>query len=313
MPSDFLHPGGIVAMSRQAVKRLLQKQDGRLALLYLSLLSNGDDKAITFQSETEREEAYKALASIGLWESNKKPEAKPEKIDVPPPEYTQSDILHALEEEPSFTLIVGQIEQMLGKKLSTADLHHLLFIFDYLSLPAEVIMLLTTFCIERTVRQNGEGRRPTLAQIKKEALYWSRQGVETLEQAELQLKKAEMSKEWERQVLTCIGVRNRPPVAEERKFINAWADMGFNGEVISLAYERTIMQLQNMNWKYMHGILKRWHKEGLMTKADIEAKESSKFRGNDVSFQETPKKRGVTDVTNDFDRLDKLLEKKKGE
>ena len=48
---------------------------------------------------------------------------------------------------------VRELERRLGRVLSTADLKLLYTIYDYLALPAEVVLLLTTWCIEETERK----------------------------------------------------------------------------------------------------------------------------------------------------------------
>ena len=42
-------------------------------------------------------------------------------------------------------------------------------------------------------------------------------------------------------------------------------DMGFEDEVITLAYERTCLNTGGLNWAYMNKILQRWHETGLHT------------------------------------------------
>ena len=36
-----------------------------------------------------------------------------------------------------------------------------------------------------------------------------------------------------------------------------------------MAYERTVLKKQSMDWGYMNGILRRWHEKGLHTAAAI--------------------------------------------
>jgi len=41
--------------------------------------------------------------------------------------------------------------------------------------------------------------------------------------------------------------------------------MGFEDEVINMAYERTCLNTGGLNWAYMNKILQRWHEAGLHT------------------------------------------------
>lgn len=52
---------------------------------------------------------------------------------------------------------------------------------------------------------------------------------------------------------------------KEAEFLDAWIQMGCSDELLLLARDRTIFQLQEFKWTYMNGILTRWYKEGLTT------------------------------------------------
>ena len=47
--------------------------------------------------------------------------------------------------------------------------------------------------------------------------------------------------------------------------------MGFEDEALRMAYERTVLKKQSMDWGYMNGILRRWHEKGLHSAAAVEA------------------------------------------
>lgn len=45
---------------------------------------------------------------------------------------------------------------------------------------------------------------------------------------------------------------------KEAEFLDAWIQMGCSDELLLLARDRTIFQLQEFKWTYMNGILTRW-------------------------------------------------------
>ena len=73
----------------------------------------------------------------------------------------------------------------------------------------------------------------------------------------------------EAEVLRLLDISPRPLVQRERDYIAAWDEMGFADEAIRMAYERTVLKKQSMDWGYMNGILRRWHEKGLHTAAAI--------------------------------------------
>ena len=57
----------------------------------------------------------------------------------------------------------------------------------------------------------------------------------------------------------------------EEKYLHGWQEMGFAPEVVALAYDRTMLRCHELKWPYLNGILKRWHKDGLHTLAEVQA------------------------------------------
>ena len=124
------------------------------------------------------------------------PEAPARMEPEGPPEYTAADITRELEDgASSFPGLVNEVQRRLGKILSTSDLKSLYTLYDYLALPAEVICLLVSWCVEEFQRKYGPGRKPRMSQIRKEAFVWRRLGVDTDQAADAYIKRqAELRK-----------------------------------------------------------------------------------------------------------------------
>ena len=171
----------------------------------------------------------------------------------------------------TFSALVGEVERRLGKRLSTADLKNLYTLYDHLAIPAEVILMLVSWCTEEITRKYGPGRKPFLSQIRKEGFIWARRGVDTMERAEEYIARLTRLRGREAEVLRLLDIPARPLVEREKTYIAAWDDMGFDDGAIRMAYERTVLKKQSMDWSYMNGILRRWHEKGLHTAAAIQA------------------------------------------
>ncbi|MEA4955424.1 MAG: DnaD domain protein [Pseudoflavonifractor sp.] len=270
-------PGGILAMATGAVDRLLSAGSGDAALLYLWLLRSGGEydaagAARALKWDPARADgALQVLVGLRLADPARS-KAPPAPAPVEPPEYTAADLNRELENPASsFPDLVSEIQRRLGKVLSTADLKSLYTIYDFAGLPAEVILLAASWCAEETGRKYGAGQKPRLPQIQKECFRWKELGVDTVEGAEAHLKRLVALRSRSGRILALLDIRDRPPVAREREYITAWVDMGFSDESIRLAYERTVLKKQALNWPYMNSILKSWHQKGLHTPEQITA------------------------------------------
>ena len=266
-----LLPDGIISMTGDAADRLWKEGDGDAALLYLYLLRQGELPAGRWPEERLLR-ARDTLARLGLIsrQAAEAPVSPPAPQQDDPPEYTIDDLKRELSSDDSFPHLVGEVERRLGRKLTTADLKMLLTIYDHLALPAEVVLLLVNWCVEDCQRKYGAGRRPRMSQIRKEAFAWRRLGVDTAEEADRYVQKRSAMNARQAELFRLLDLPQRPAVEREQAYLEAWDSMGFEDGAIRLAYERTVLHKQTLNWAYMNSILKNWHAKGLHTVAAIQ-------------------------------------------
>lgn len=310
MSADLL-PGSILSLSAQAADRLIRLDSGDAALLYLYLLGHPDPKGLKWPA-LRLQTALDQLVSQGLAQPQSAPVA-PDPGPEPPPEYSMEDITTALGAGSSFPALCDEVERRLGKKLTTNDLKSLYTLYDHLALPPEVILMLVTWCVEEMERKYGPGRKPFLSQIRKEGFIWARRGVDTMEAAEAHIQKMTALRGREKEVLRLLDIPARPLVEREKTYISAWDEMGFDDGAIRMAYEKTVMKKQSMDWSYMNGILRRWHEKGLHTAAAIQAgdRDPRPVRAGGNAPQSAPQEEQR--AREDMERMRRMLEQMKRE
>lgn len=313
MPQTML-PGSLLAMTGQTADRLIQLDSGDAALLYLYLLRRGDLRGLSWP-EARLRPALESLKKVGLAPAEEAlPDPAPQ--ETPPPEYSTADITAALEDGQSpFSALCDAVEHRLGKRLSASDLKSLYTLYDHLALPAEVILMLVGWCTEEMERKYGPGRKPRLSQVSREGFVWSRRGIDTMERAEAHIQRLTRLRSREGEVLRLLDIPVRPLVERERTYIAAWDEMGFDDEAIRLAYEKTVMKKQSMDWSYMNGILRRWHEKGLHTAAAVRAGDRDP-RPVQAGGQQRPAPAPAGEerrAREDMDRMRRMLERMKQE
>ena len=312
MPQAFF-PGEVLAITAQAADRLLELDSGDAALLYLHLLRHGNTDGLKW-TDARLRTALEALQGQGLAPADLPAPPAPPVQEIPPPDYTTEDISQALADGGStFPALADEVERRLGKRLSTADLKSLYTLYDHLALPAEVILMLVGWCIEDVSRKYGTGRKPFLSQIRKEGFIWARLGVDTMERAEERIQTLTRLRSRESEVLRLLDIAPRPLVQREKDYIAAWDGMGFDNEALRMAYERTVLKKQSMDWSYMNGILRRWHEKGLHTAAAIRAgdREARPVRAGQKAAP--PSAGRERQAREDMERLRRLMDQMKQE
>lgn len=310
-----LLPDSILSLSGKAADRLLSLGDGDAALLYLHILRRGGT-AVAGWSEARIRAAGDKLAAAGLICAPAAAAPAPAPAQEPealPPEYSLADITAALAGEQPFSALADEVERRLGKKLSTPDLKTLFTLYDHLALPPEVILLIVGWCQRETEQKYGPGRKPFLSSIRKEAFRWAREGVDTAEAAEAHLKKMLAARTREGELARLLDLPNRPLVERERNYLAAWTEMGFDNDALRLAYEKTVMGTasKSMDWRYMNGILRRWHEKGLHTVRQIQSENRPNPRAPQAGkpVDQTPDRQ----AREDMERMRRLMQQMKQE
>ena len=250
--------------------RLLSAGSGDAALLYLFLRcgnSAGHAGEIGL-SGTRLSCAEATLRQLGLIREDENRRVLPGER----PSYTEKDVLRAVDQEPSFRSLYGEVQRLLGRNLNTEELKILLGFVRYLGLPEDVISVLVCYCKDRA-RQQGKIRNPSLRTIEKEAYAWAERGIDSMEEAAAYIQTQNLRNSRLHKLLQQLQIRGRSLTPGEEKYAQSWLDMGFDEEAIAMAYERTCLNTGSLSWPYMNKILIRWHEAGLHT--------AEKIRGGD--------------------------------
>ena len=245
------------------LKKILGTGSGDAALLYLYIrCGNEPDRAVQELNLTATRYscACATLRQLGLWSE----EQKKQLFLGERPNYSEQDVLSAMDSDVSFRSLYGEVQRLMGRSLNTEELKIILGFTRYLGLPAEVISVLVSYCRDRA-RRKGSLRNPSLRTVEKEAYFWAERGIDSLEEAAAFIQSQNVRNSRLTQLMNQLQIRGRALTAAEEKYALAWLDMGFDQEAIAMAYERTCLNTGGLNWAYMNKILSRWHAAGLHT------------------------------------------------
>ena len=213
-------------ISKAQVHKLLCAKSPDAALLYLYITAGNDPAQAekNLQMSTTRYNCAAAtLRQLGLW---------PELRNAPifsgeRPQYTETDVLSAMDGDRDFKALYGEIQRVLGRSLNTEELKILLGFTRYLGLPADVISVLVCYCKERA-RAKGNLRNPSLRSIEKEAYYWAEQGIDSMEEAAAFIQQQNIRRSQLGKLMELLQIRGRNLTPGEEKYAKSWLDMGFD-------------------------------------------------------------------------------------
>lgn len=256
-----------VFFERADTQKLLSASSGDSVLLYLYLKSGNPPENAAEDlhfNESRFSCALATLRQLGLWQDG---------TAAPPvfgerPAYTEQDVLRAMGTDTAFHSLYGEVQRRLGRTMTTEELKILLGFVRYLGLPEDVICVLVTYCIDRA-RQRGSLRNPSLRTIEKEAYAWAEQGIDTMAAAAAFIHSQNLYFSKLGQLKKLLQIHGRNLTAAEEKYAKEWLSMGFEEEVLSMAYERTCLNTGGLSWAYMNKILTSWKAAGYITAEDV--------------------------------------------
>lgn len=174
---------------------------------------------------------------------------------------TEEEIPPSRKNRENFKEVIHVTEQYLGKTLTKTESEAIVFFYDELGMSSDLIEYLIEYCVE-----NGH---KSIHYIKKVALSWAEQKIETPEEAKAvsgQYSKNSYA------VLNAYGIKGRAPAAAELKFIRRWnEEYGFSSDLIVEACNRTMKTIHQPSFDYTESILKNWVDKGVKTLADVKA------------------------------------------
>ncbi len=189
--------------------------------------------------------------------------AKNEKPAFEKPKYTPSQ-LRALKDDDVFSEIIFVSEQYLEKTLSTSEISSIVFFYDTLGFSQELIDYLIEYCV-------GHGHK-SMHYIEKVAMNWAEEHVTTVRQAKLRSNKYD---KLVYAVMKALG-KNSVPTQTEADYITRWSrEYGFDKEMILTACEKAVLAVDKNRFQYTDGILNKWLKAGVRTKAQASAFDQS--------------------------------------
>ena len=257
-----------LTIPRTDVQKLLSAANPDAALLYIFLNSgNRPEEAVKNlnMSDSRFSCAGATLRQLGLWPEERTSHIAPGER----PSYTEQDVLKAMDTDLDFRGLYGEVQRLLGRSLNTEEMKILLSFVRYLGLSGDVISVLVCYCKERA-RQRGSSRNPSLRTIEKEAYAWAERGIDSVEEAAAFISTQNIRNSRLRRLMDQLQIRGRSLTAAEEKYALRWLEMGFDDDVISMAYERTCLNTGGLNWAYMNKILQRWQEQGLRTAEAIQ-------------------------------------------
>ncbi len=248
-------------------------------LLYLSKYPDDDRNTLCAKmraqgvlcSETQFLRAQTFWKEQGiLWEGEPDAtEARPIQKNRQLPIYESQELAQKLTEgESAIGRLVDDCQRLAGKIFTPTDLSKIVALVDYVGLSCNYLRILYTYCVEKRDKRNIGFLQTTAQNLYDEGITEEKALITYLEEKE---KAASFGGK----LRTLFGVGERAFTAKEAKFVESWAQSGYDLELIRYAYDLTVDATGKASFAYLDKILQNWKDSGITDrKAATEAQEA---------------------------------------
>ncbi|MBQ2558592.1 MAG: DnaD domain protein [Lachnospiraceae bacterium] len=214
----------------------------------------------------EQSDAYSSAESAPVTEATVAPaESKPDYSVMEKAFSVTSEIQDRFAKDPAYEGLTDLLEQLLNAPMSP-DLYRLmLFTYDGLHFPMDLIVFLFSYCIELG--------KTSPKYISKVAVTWAENGISSDKEAEQFVLGYDSAV---RVVRAQFGLR-KDLGKVQLEFIQRWSrSWSMPVELIEEACRRTVLNTNEASFSYAEKILSDWHEAGFTTLAEVQEADSNR-------------------------------------
>lgn len=205
-----------------------------------------------------------------------------------------------IREDPEIPQLLGLLQEILSRPLTPYETEGFLYLYSGLRLSASFLLM--------AVQYSRDIGKDSIRQIEKLVTGWVERGIDTHERAEEEIQRLARNRENEGKVRELFGIHGRNLSAKEKSCIEHWfADLGYDTELIGLAYDRTVDNTGKISFPYLNKILNRWHEKGVTTPQEA-------MQEMESGTKKKPSKGGAPDreTSYDLEEIKKFIEENSG-
>ena len=182
--------------------------------------------------------------------------------------YTNAEILEKTKSDKQLAQLLNEIQSVLGKTINSTEQGELIALYEFYGFDAASILLTAQYCVSM-----DKNRVAYLATVMKS---WYEQEILTYQQIEHEIIRITAAKKYENRCLSAFGITSKP-TPTQLEYIRSWKEMGFTPEMLEIAYNKCMDNINKLNFKYINTILTDWASHSISTPTQV-SDEDDKFK-----------------------------------
>ncbi len=195
------------------------------------------------------------------------------------PSYTTDELTALMKKRKITADFIGEASRVYGKMFNQHEVEMIVRMIDFIGFDEECVLLLLSYY---------QKQKRTLRYIEKVAMEFYDEGISTAAELEAKLISMDKCNSAEGKIRTIFGMNNRALTTKEKKFIKAWVEkMGFDVDMIRLAYDKTVDATHEPSVAYANAILERWYADGIDTPEKVAMSDEKREGGKALKVEKS--------------------------
>ncbi len=192
--------------------------------------------------------------------------------------YSPAELSKKIDSDKDLKDLVSSFEVLLAKPLTHSNLGDIIEMYEHLELSPAAILMIAEYC-------KGLGKTGT-AYILRVAQDWFDEGITGFEQIERKIIDVTNFSTFENRLKKMIGI-NTNITKKQRGYFQSWQGLGFDENMIRLAYEINIDNTGKLSFPYMDKVLTSWAAKGIFSPKAVEQEQQAykKKQENEKPFE----------------------------
>lgn len=170
----------------------------------------------------------------------------------------QDDAAKRIEQCSELRDLLFRVSELLNKQPNGTLIKTLVMIYDWMELPADIIIMVVYFCKSIGIYD--------LRSITNTCAEFKNKGINTHEKADQYILSKSLKNQNQNAVKLAFGIGGRALSPKEQEYIDTWFTVyGYNIDFIKLAYNKGIDNTAKLSFAYINKILTAWHEKGIKT------------------------------------------------